>query len=150
MRDPVRARTAAMEAVRRARQQLQGSLLRHGRVFTGRRAWSPTHRRWLPGLRSEHPAQQIVLQEQLEAIDEAERRRDRLEAQLRELVPGWSLAPVVAALQAMRGVAFLSAVVLAARGGDLRRLAEPRQPKAWRSLAASERSGGFQLERRRR
>src|SRR5690242_21246351 len=41
MRDLVRARTAAMGAVRRARQQLQGFLLRHGRVFTGRRAWSP-------------------------------------------------------------------------------------------------------------
>ena len=38
MRDLVRARTAAMEAVRRARQRLQGFLLRHGRVFTGRQA----------------------------------------------------------------------------------------------------------------
>src|SRR5213082_618177 len=101
VRDLVRARTAAMEAVRRARQQLQGFLLRHGRVFTGRKAWSPAHRRWLAGLRFEHPAQQIVLQEQIDAIEEAERRRDRLEAQIRELVPAWSLAPVVAALQAM-------------------------------------------------
>ena len=67
MRDLVRARTAAMEAVRRARQQLQGFLLRHGRVFTGRKAWSPAHRRWLAGLRFEHPAQQIVLQEQIDA-----------------------------------------------------------------------------------
>src|SRR5213082_330531 len=101
MRDLVRARTAAMEGVRRARQQLQGFLLRHGRVFTGRRAWSPAHRRWLAGLRFEHPAQQVVLQEQLDVIDEAERRRDRLGGQIRELVPAWSLAPVVAALQAM-------------------------------------------------
>jgi hypothetical protein len=43
MRDLVRARTAAMEAVRRARQQLQGFLLRHGRVFAGRKTWSPAH-----------------------------------------------------------------------------------------------------------
>src|SRR5215218_2501502 len=72
MRDLVRARTAAMEAVRRARQQLQGFLLRHDRVFTGRKARSPAHRRWLAGLRFRrwlaglrfaHPAQQIVLQE---------------------------------------------------------------------------------------
>ena len=147
MRDLVRARTAAMEAVRRARQQLQGFLLRHGRVFTGRKAWSPAHRRWLAGLRFEHPAQQIVLQEQIDAIDEAERRRDRLEAQIRELVPGWSLAPVVAALQAMRGVAFLSAVVLAAEVGDFRRFANPRQLMAWLGLVPSEHSSGSKVER---
>src|SRR4051812_6986892 len=147
MRDLVRARTAAMEAVRRARQQLQGFLLRHGRVFTGRRAWSPAHRRWLGGLRFEHPAQQGVLQEPLDVIDEAERRRDRLEAQIRELVPGWSLAPVVAALQAMRGVAFLSAVVLAAEVGDFRRFATPRQLTAWLGLVPSEHSSGAKVER---
>jgi transposase len=147
MRDLVRARTAAMEAVRRARQQLQGFLLRHGRVFAGRKTWSPAHRRWLAGLRFEHPAQQVVLQEQIDTIDEAERRRDRLEAQIRELVPGWSLAPVVTALQAMRGVAFLSAVVLAAEVGDFRRFANPRQLMAWLGLVPSEHSSGSKVER---
>jgi transposase len=147
MRDLVRARTAAMEAVRRARQQLQGFLLRHGRVFAGRKTWSPAHRRWLAGLRFEHPAQQVVLQEQIDTVDEAERRRDRLEAQIRELVPGWSLAPVVTALQAMRGVAFLSAVVLAAEVGDFRRFANPRQLMAWLGLVPSEHSSGSKVER---
>src|SRR4029078_202411 len=45
VRDWFGARTAAMETVRRARQQLQGFLLRHDRVFTGRKTWSPAHRR---------------------------------------------------------------------------------------------------------
>src|ERR671913_1464737 len=72
MRDLVRARTAAMETLRRARQQLQGFLLRHGRVFTGRKTWSPAHRRWLAGLSFAHPAQQIVLQEQIDAIEQAD------------------------------------------------------------------------------
>jgi transposase len=147
MRDLVRARTAAMEAVRRARQQLQGFLLRHGRVFAGRKTWSPAHRRWLAGLRFEHPAQQIVLQEQLDAIEEAERRRDRLGQQIRELVPEWSLAPVVTALQAMRGIAFLSAVALAAEVGDFRRFATPRQLMAWLGLVPSEHSSGAKVER---
>src|SRR5215216_312184 len=147
MRDLVRARTAAMEAVRRARQQLQGFLLRHGRVFTGRTTWSPAHRRWLAGLRFEHPARQIVLQEQFDAIDEAERRRDRLGQQIRELVPDWSMAPVVTALQAMRGIAFLSAVVLAAEVGDFRRFATPRQLMAWLGLVPSEHSSGAKVER---
>ena len=147
MRDLVRARTAAMETVRRARQQLQGFLLRHGRVFTGRKTWSPAHRRWLAGLRFAHPAQQIVLQEQIDAIDEAERRRDRLGEQIRALVSDWSMAPVVAALQAMRGVAFLSAVVLVAEVGDFRRFVNPRQLMAWLGLVPSEHSSGSKVER---
>jgi transposase len=147
MRDLVRARTAAMEVVRRARQQLQGFLLRHGRIFAGRKAWSPAHRRWLAGLRFPHPAQQIVLQEQIEAITEAEHRRDRLDEQIRGLVPDWSLAPVVAALQAMRGIAFLSAVVLVAEIGDFRRFANPRQLMAWLGLVPSEHSSGSKVER---
>jgi transposase len=147
MRDLVRARTAAMEAVRRARQQLQGFLLRHDRVFTGRKAWSPAHRRWLAGLRFAHPAQQVVPQEQLDAVGEAERRRDRLGEQIRALVPTWSLAPVVTALQAMRGVAFLSAVVLAAEVGDFRRFANPRQLMAWLGLVPTEHSSGAKVER---
>jgi transposase len=147
MRDLVRARTAAMETVRRARQQLQGFLLRHGRVFTGRKAWSPAHRRWLAGLRFAHPAQQIVLQEQIDAIAEAEGRRDRLGQQIRELVPDWSMAPVVTALQAMRGVAFISAVVLVAEVGDFRRFANPRQLMAWLGLVPSEHSSGPRVER---
>lgn len=44
MRDLVRARTAAMETVRRARQPLQSFLLRHNRIFTGRSPWTAAHR----------------------------------------------------------------------------------------------------------
>jgi transposase len=147
MCDLIRARTAAMEAVRRARQQLQGFLLRHGHVFGGRKAWSPAHRRWLAGLRFAHPAQQVVLQEQIDAIAEAERRRDRRGEQIRELVLDRSMAPVVTALQAMRGIAFLSAVVLVAEVGDFRRFANPRQRMAWLGLVPSERSSGAKVER---
>ena len=147
MRDLIRARTAAMETVRRARQQLHGFLLRHGRVFMGRKTWSSAHRRWLAGLSFAHPAQQIVLQEQIDAIAEAERRRDRLGEQIRELAQSWPLAPIVAALQAMRGIAFLSAVVLVAEIGDFRRFANPRQLMAWLGLVPSEHSSGSKVER---
>src|SRR4051812_26718797 len=121
--------------------------MRHGRVFAGRKTWSPAHRRWLAGLRFEHPAQQVVLQEQIDTIEEAERRRDRLGEQIRELARDWSLAPVVAALQAMRGVAFLSAVVLVAEIGDFRRFASPRQLMVWLGLVPSEHSSGPRVER---
>jgi transposase len=147
MRDRVRARTAAVETVRRARQQLQGFLLRHGRVFAGRKAWSPAHRRWRAGLSFAHPAQPIVLREQIDAVAEAERRRDRLGEQSRELARDWSMAPVVAALQARPGIAVLSAVVLVAEIGDFRRFANPRQLMAWLGLVPSEPSTGSKVER---
>jgi transposase len=47
----------------------------------------------------------------------------------------------------MRGIAFLSAVVLAAEIGDFRRFANPRQPIARLGLAPSEHSSGSKVER---
>jgi transposase len=50
-------------------------------------------------------------------------------------------------MQAMRGVAFLSAVVLAAEVGDFRRFATPRQLMAWLGPVPSEHSSGAKVER---
>jgi transposase len=87
VRDLVRAREAAGEDLRKKRQQLPSFLLRHGRMFTGRKAWSPAHSRWLAAQRFEHPAQQIVFQDQVDVIADAGQRLERLDAQLVELVP---------------------------------------------------------------
>jgi transposase len=46
VREVVRARETTMEELRRARQHLQSSLLRHDWIFTGRTAWSKAHTRW--------------------------------------------------------------------------------------------------------
>jgi hypothetical protein len=48
---------------------------------------------------------------------EALARLRRLEQQLVAIVPSWSMAPVVAAYQAMRGAWFLVAVTIAAEIG---------------------------------
>jgi len=49
VRDLVRARTAASEDLRRKRQQLLSFLLRHGRIYGGRKHWTKMH---LPGWRN--------------------------------------------------------------------------------------------------
>ena len=41
-----------------------------------------------------HPAQQIVLQDYVHAVQDAEARLDRLTRQIEELLPSWSMAPV--------------------------------------------------------
>lgn len=56
IRDLVRARDAANDALKQARQQLQSFLLRHGRIFTGRTPWSRAHTRWLACQAFDHPA----------------------------------------------------------------------------------------------
>ncbi len=60
MRDLVRARLDAVHALRRARQQLSGFLLRHG-CHCGRPAWTKLHRRWLAGLKFEQAVHHLVL-----------------------------------------------------------------------------------------
>ena len=147
MRDLVRARATAVRVLGKARQHLQGFLLRHERLYRGARAWTLAYRRWLTAVRFEHPAQQIVLQDYIHAVQDAETRRDRLTRQIEELLPSWSMAPVVAALQAMRGVALVVAVTVVAEVGDFRRFANPRQLMAYLGLVPSEHSSGNTIRR---
>lgn len=97
MRDLVRAREAAQEAQKRARQQLQSFLLRHGRVYSGRSSWSLAHMRWISTLKFEHPAHFIVLKEYCQAIEDAEVRLKPLTDLISETVKSWTMAPVVEA-----------------------------------------------------
>jgi len=109
MRDLVRARATAMRVLGKARQHLQGFLLRHGRIYPGKKGWTVAYRRWLTTVRFQHPAQQIVFQDYVDAVADAEARAERLTGQIADLLPSWSLAPVVEAVQAMRGVALRTA-----------------------------------------
>ena len=146
MRDLVRARLDAVRALRRARQQLSGFLLRQGCHY-GRPAWTKLHRRWLAGLRFAQAAHHIVLEDYIAAVEVAEARRDRLTAQIEAMLSDWTLAPVVAALQTMRGMALVNAATLIAELGDLSRFANPRQLMAYLGLVPSEYSSGARVKR---
>jgi transposase len=146
MRDLVRARLDAVHALRRARQQLSGFLLRHSCHY-GRPAWTKLHRRWLAGLKFEQTVHHIVLEDYITAVEAAAARRDRLTAQIAAMLPDWTLAPVVAALQTMRGMALVNAATLIAELGDLSRFANPRQLMAYLGLVPSEHSSGASVRR---
>ena len=147
IRELVRAREAAMEDLRRKRQQLLSFLLRHGRLYSGGGHWTLAHRRWLARQAFEHPAQQIVFQEAVHAIEDAAQRLRRLDEQLAVIVPTWSVAPQVQAYQAMRGASFLVAVTFAAEIGDVSRFQPPRQLMSFLGLVPSERSTGDTVRR---
>jgi len=147
MRDLVRARATAGRVLSKARQHLQSFLLRHDQIYRGARAWTLAYRRWLTTVRFAHPAQQIVLQDYIHAVEDAEARVDRLTRQIQELLPNWSMSPVVTALQAMRGVALVVAVTVVAEVGDFRRFANARQLMAYLGLVPSEHSSGATVRR---
>ena len=141
IRDLVRARLAAVRSLRQARQQLTGFLLRQGCHYH-RPAWTLMHRRWLAGLRFEEAVHHIVLEDCIAAVEAATARRDRLVAHIEAVLPDWSLAPVVRALQALRGMALVAAATLVAELGDITRFANPRQLMAYLGLVPSEHSSG--------
>jgi len=147
VRDLVRARETAAADVRKKRQQLLSFLLRHGRIYGGRKHWTQAHGRWLAAQAFEHPAQQIVFQDAVDVIEDCAGRLQRLDEQLHTIVPNWSMAPVVAAYQAMRGVSFVVAVTFVAEIGDVRRFDTPRQLTAFLGLVPSERSTGDNVRR---
>ena len=147
VRDLVRAREAAMEDLREKRQHLQSFLLRHGRIYPGLRARTQVHARWLSNLSFAHPAQYLVLREYRQAIEDAETRLDRLTQHVTALVSSWSMAPVVAAYQAMRGVSLITAVTFAVEIGDVRRFDNPRQLMAYLGLVPTEASTGERVRR---
>ena len=101
MRDLVRAREDAVGVGTQAKYRLKAFLLRQGRRYPGREGWTLPYRRWLTDLSFPSAPQHIALQEYRDAIDETERRIERLTEQLRQLAPPWRWAPVVAARQAL-------------------------------------------------
>ena len=142
MRDLVRARQDAVKAERVAKQQLQGFLLRHGIKNAGPGDWKPSYMKWLAGIKMPNPTQQIVLQDYLNAVIDCSERKMRFNTQIREVLPSWDLAPLVKALQAMRGVALMIAVTVVAELGDLKRFDSPRQLMSYLGLVPSENSSG--------
>ncbi len=143
MRDLTRARDDMKSQERKARQQLNAFVLRHGHSWPkGKTRWTQTHYNWLESLRFEHAWQQVVLQEYVDAVKAATRRVDDLTDQMMRALPQWSLAPVVDSLVALRGVDKIAAMVLLAELGDISRFDSPRQLMAYLGLVPSEHSSG--------
>jgi transposase len=146
IRDVVRAREDGLKDLKAAKVRLKAFLLRQDLRYEGRANWTAAPLRWLANVVCPTPAQQIVFQEYVRAVSEQTERLQRLEAELPPLVQSWRWAPVVEAIQALRGIQFIAAVTLIAELGDLSRFDTPRQLMSYLGLVPSEHSSG---ERRR-
>jgi transposase len=146
MRDLVRLRAQAMRDLRKSRQHLLSFLLRHG-LTSPYGHWTKSHRRWLGELTFAHPAQHLAHEEMLHRIERAEALSKRLKEAISDLVPQWTLAPVVKAIQALRGVSLTVAAVIVAEVGSFGRFENPRQLMAYLGLNPSEHSSGATIRR---
>jgi transposase len=143
LRDLVRSRFDAKADLLRAKHRLTKFLLRQGiRKPPGVTVWSARHRSWLSGLSFPYRAAQIVFEDYRTAVDNAQERLRRLEAELWQCAQQGPQAGLVAALQALRGIGLLSAVTIAAEVGELRRFAQAPGFMAFTGLVPSEYSSG--------
>jgi transposase len=144
IRDLSRAREDTICDLQSAKFRLKAFLLRHDLRYTGGATWGPAHLRWLSEVVCPTPAQQMVFQEYVRAVNEHTERLQRLEQALQDQVTSWRLHPVVEALQALRGVQFTVAVIMVAEIGDLTRFDTPRELMKCLGLIPSEYSSGEQ------
>jgi transposase len=147
MRDLTRARGAAVADLRAKRQQVTALLLRLGRHYAGKTTWGKAHLRWLGSQKLEHAEQRIAFEEMLLGVRQAQERIGRLEEAIRTAVPDWSLAEVVSALMALRGVDLVTATTFLAEIGDLSRFRTPRELMGYLGLVPSEDSTGEKIKR---
>jgi len=147
IRDLIRGRDDARQAGRKAKQRLLSYLLRHGHRYSGKSNWSHAHYNWLSDIKMSHPAQQIALQEYIEAVEETNSRVSRLTKGITKLVKEWRLEPVVSAIQALRGVSLLTAATVIAEIGPLARFTKPTELMAYLGLVPSEHSSGCSIRR---
>ena len=150
LRDVVRAREAAKKDQLRARHRLGKFLLRHGRrPPTGITRWTQRYLEWVKRVRFTEAAQEATLLDYLHEVEHMADRLVRLEAALDEAVQA-APAPmrtVIAALQALRGVAQVSAATIVAELGQVSRFGRPRQLMSYSGTVASEHSSGDRIRR---
>lgn len=143
MRDLTRARDDMKGQERKARQQFSAFVLRHGHVWpTEKKRWNQTHYNWLEAIKFEQHFLQIVLQEYINAAKAATQRVTDMTDQMIQLLPNWSLGPVVDSLVSLRGIDKLSAMALLTELGDISRFDSPKQLMSYLGLVPSEHSSG--------
>jgi len=150
LRDLVRAREAAKQDQLRARHRLSKFLLRSGqRPVQGMKAWTQAYMIWVKQIRFTQVAQESTRLDYLTEVEHMGERVLRLEKAITEAVKLASpeLQEVVKDLQALRGIAQISAVTIAAELGNISRFEGARQLMGYSGAVPSEDSSGKRLKR---
>jgi transposase len=151
LRDLVRAREAAKKDQLRARHRLGKFLLRHGRRPTqAGKAWTKKYLEWIKTqVRFEQPALEATLAYYLQEVDHAASQILQLEKAIDEAVAQADpeIRSVIEALQALRGVAKMTAATIVCELGNLSRFPSPRPLMGYSGLVSREHSSGNRIQR---
>lgn len=152
LRDLVRAREDAKQDQLRARHRLNKFLLRHGQCppDTVKKSWTQKYMTWIKEkVHFDQPALEATLLDYVHEVHHAAERIDRLEKFIDvaiEKAPA-PMRAVIESLQALRGVAKITAVSIVAEVGSLSRFEKPRQLMGYSGLVSSEFSSGNRIQR---
>jgi transposase len=150
LRDLVRAREAAKQDQLRARHRLSKFLLRTGqRPAHGMKAWTQAYMVWVQQIRFAQMAQEATKLDHLHEVEHMGERVVRLEGAIVEAIQLASpqIQEVVKGLQALRGIAQISAVTIAAELGNISRFEGARQLMGYSGAVPSEDSSGKRKQR---
>ena len=148
VRDLCRARDDAREDLQRSRHRLGKLLLRRGLHFGGRN-WTRAHRQWIDSLEWAQPAERIVVDDYLLAIDHLESRLSELDARLTDVAETEPYREHVEWLRCFRGIDTLTAILILAELHDFQRFPSPRALMAYLGLVPGEDSTGEKQRRGR-
>jgi transposase len=151
LRDLVRAREAAKKDQLRARHRLGKFLLRHGkRPADAGKAWTKKYLEWIKThVRFAEAALEATLAHYLEEVDHAAAQIVKLEQAIDQAVAKANpeIRAVIEALQALRGVAQMTAATIVCELGSLSRFESPRQLMGYSGLVSREHSSGNRIQR---
>jgi len=149
VRDLCRARDDAREDLQRSRHRLGKLLLRRGLHYSSGRNWTRGHRRWIDSLEWAQPAERVVVDDYLLAIDHLEARLIEFDRRLEDVAQSDPYREPVGWLRCFRGVDTLTAILILAELHDFRRFHSPRALMAYVGLVPDEHSTGEKQRRGR-
>ena len=142
IRDLCRARTDAVDDLRRAKTRLLALLRRLGFNYTGKSHWTDAHKRYLRELRLPDAAHRIVMEHNLSQIDQLVARIADFEAAMLNLLEDWQRRPLVEAVMAFKGFKVVAAMIAVSEIGTFSRFEHPKKLMAYLGLVPTENSSG--------
>lgn len=147
LRELTRARSAVQKDVVRVRHQITKLLLRYGQRYREGAAWTMRFWAWLKTIKLEGEYSQSVLDEMLITLEHRSKQLARFDDLIEEAAQKPEYLPYLNALRVLRGINTLSAMVILAELGDLRRFPTAPQLMAAIGLVPSEYSTGDKTSR---
>lgn len=138
VRDLCRAREDAKQDETSAKNRLTKFLLRRGKRYPGKKAWTQQYWAWLDKLKFEYEADRIIFDSYLTAVRQAKTRVEALTGEIEKFSQCEPYAKPVAALRCFRGIDTVTAMTVVTELHGFERFEDPRQLMAFLGLVPSE------------